>query len=63
MAVSVCLRAQLMDSWGIGALSWLKNVEWYLSADTVDHIFSLLEYKSTESSASEHTCICVPGTR
>lgn len=44
MVVSRGLRTQLMDSWVIGVLSWLKNVEWYLSADTVDRVFSLLEY-------------------
>jgi len=56
MVVSVCLMGQLMGSWGIGAISWLKNVKWYMSTDIVDHIFSLPEYRNTEYSASE--CMC-----
>ena len=49
-----------MGSWGIRAIYWLKNMEWHLSADTANHVFSLLLYRSTEYSASiMNVCVFV----
>lgn len=32
----------------MGAIYWLKNMEWYWSADRLNHAFNLLEYMNID---------------
>lgn len=44
----VYVRGELMGSWHVRAIYWLKNMAWYISANTFNRVFSLLEYMNIE---------------
>lgn len=59
--VIVCMSrgCEVMGSRCTGASCWLKTMEWYSSADTLEHLFSFLEHMNIDYIWIQHLlCMC-----